>query len=437
MKKTSAKDFIVIGFALFAMFFGAGNLIFPPFMGKLVGDQAPAAIIGFLITGVGLPLTGIIACAKINGTFSDISGRVGKMFAIISTTALILAIGPMLAIPRTAATTYELAVHPIFPGVAPFVAVIIYFAISLAFVLRPSGIVDSIGKVLTPALLVMLAIIIIKGLVSPIAPITSTGFEGAFSKSLLEGYQTMDAMASVIFASIIITAVRAKGYTEKKDIVSLTIKSGIVAAVGLAFVYGGLMVLGSQTSQVIHGEIGRSALVVEIVKRLLGNAGTVILGVAVGLACLTTAIGLISTGAEYFSGLTKGKVSYNAFAIIISVVSALLGTGGVDKIVKFSVPVLQVLYPIVIVLIAITLAGKAVKNNTVVRITVYTTLVVSLIDTINILTGGNVAFIKSLLGIIPLSNVGFSWLLPSVIAFIIGTVAFGNKQDENPNIGDA
>ena len=135
--------------------------------------------------------------------------------------------------------------------------------------------------------------------------------------------------------------------------------------------------------------------------------------------------------------MTKGKVSYNAFAIIISAVSALLGTGGVDKIVKFSVPVLQVLYPIVIVLIAITLAGKAVKNNTVVRITVYTTLVVSLMDTINILTGGNVVFIKSLLGIIPLSNVGFSWLLPSVIAFIIGTVAFGNKQDENPNIADA
>jgi len=197
------------------------------------------------------------------------------------------------------------------------------------------------------------------------------------------------------------------------------------------------MILGSQTSQVIPGEIGRSALVVEIVKRLLGNAGTVILGVAVGLACLTTAIGLISTGAEYFSSLTKGKVSYNAFAIIISAVSALLGTGGVDKIVKFSVPVLQVLYPIVIVLIAITLAGKAVKNNTVVRITVYTTLVVSLIDTINILTGGNVAFIKSLLGIIPLSNVGFSWLLPSVIAFIIGTVAFGKKQDGNSNIADA
>ena len=131
MKKTSSKDFIVIGFALFAMFFGAGNLIFPPFIGNLVGDKAPVAIIGFLITGVGLPLSAIIACAKINGTFSDISGRVGKMFAIISTTALILAIGPMLCIPRTAATTYELTVQPIFPGITPVVSAIIYFSIWL------------------------------------------------------------------------------------------------------------------------------------------------------------------------------------------------------------------------------------------------------------------------------------------------------------------
>ncbi|WP_409069469.1 branched-chain amino acid transport system II carrier protein [Clostridium sp. FAM 1755] len=437
MKKTSAKDFIVIGFALFAMFFGAGNLIFPPYMGKLVGDQAPIAIIGFLITGVGLPLSGIIACAKTNGTFSDISGRVGRKFSVIATTALILAIGPMLAIPRTAATTYELGINPVFPSIPPIVGVAIYFAICLAFVLRPSGIVDNIGKILTPALLVLLAIIIIKGLVSPLGPVINTNFEGAFSKSLLEGYQTMDAMASVIFASIILTSVKAKGYTDKNDIISATIKSGVVAILGLAFVYGGLMILGSQTSQVIPGEIGRSALVVEIVKRDLGNAGTIILGLAVGLACLTTAIGLISTGAEYFSGLTKGKVSYNTFAIIISVVSALLGTGGVEKIVKFAVPVLQILYPIVIVLIVITLLGKLVKNNNIVKITVYTTLVVSVIDTINILTNGSVSFIKSLLGIIPLSNVGFSWLIPAVIAFIVGTIAFGKKQDGNSEIADA
>ncbi|MCR1973379.1 branched-chain amino acid transport system II carrier protein [Clostridium sporogenes] len=436
MKKTSSKDFIVIGFALFAMFFGAGNLIFPPFIGNLVGDKAPVAIIGFLITGVGLPLSAIIACAKINGTFSDISGRVGKYFSVISTTALILAIGPMLCIPRTAATTYELTVKPLFPSIGPLVSAIIYFAICLAFVLRPSGIVDSIGKVLTPCLLVMLAIIIIKGLVLPLGPVVNTNFKGAFSTSLLEGYQTMDTMGSVIYASIILASVRSKGYTDEKDVISVTIKSGMVAIAGLGLVYGGLMILGSQTSQIISGEIGRTALVIEIVKRDLGNAGIFILGIAVGLACLTTAIGLLSTGAEYLSKLTKGKVSYNAFAIIISMVSGILGIGGVDKIIKFSVPILQILYPIVIVLIVITLLGKAVKNDSVVKFTVYITLIVSIIDTMNTLTGEKVAFIKDILGIIPLSGVGFAWLIPAIIAFIIGTIVFGNKKEKIPQAVD-
>ncbi|NFA60978.1 branched-chain amino acid transport system II carrier protein [Clostridium sporogenes] len=436
MKKTSSKDFIVIGFALFAMFFGAGNLIFPPFIGNLVGDKVPAAIIGFLITGVGLPLSAIIACAKINGTFSDISSRVGKYFSVISTTALILAIGPMLCIPRTAATTYELTVQPIFPSIGPVVSAIIYFAVCLFFVLRPSGIVDSIGKILTPCLLVMLAIIIIKGLVSPLGPVVSTNFQGAFSTSLLEGYQTMDTMGSVIFASIILASVRSKGYTDEKYVISVTIKSGMVAIVGLGLVYGGLMILGSQTSQIITGEIGRTALVIEIVKRDLGSAGIIILGIAVGLACLTTAIGLLSTGAEYLSKLTKNKVSYNAFAIIISVVSGILGIGGVDKIIKFSVPILQILYPIVIVLIVITLAGKAVKNDSIVKFTVYITLIVSIIDTLNTLTGEKVTFIKGILGIIPLSNVGFSWVVPAIIAFIIGTIIFGNKQGKIERAAD-
>lgn len=436
MKKTSSKDFIVVGFALFAMFFGAGNLIFPPFIGNLVGDKAPVAIIGFLITGVGLPLSAIIACAKINGTFSEIASRVGKYFSLISTTALILAIGPMLCIPRTAATTYELTVQPIFPFIDPVVSAIIYFAICLVFVLRPSGIVDSIGKVLTPCLLVMLAIIIIKGLVLPLGPVVNTNFKGAFSTSLLEGYQTMDTMGSVIYASIILASVRSKGYTDEKDVISVTIKSGMVAIAGLGLVYGGLMILGSQTSQIISGEIGRTALVIEIVKRDLGNAGIFILGIAVGLACLTTAIGLLSTGAEYLSKLTKGKVSYNAFAIIISLVSGILGIGGVDKIIKFSVPILQILYPIVIVLIVITLLGKAVKNDSVVKFTVYITLIVSIVDTMNTLTGEKVVFIKGILGIIPLSSVGFAWLVPAIIAFIIGTIVFGNKQEKIPQAVD-
>lgn len=434
MKKISPKDFIVIGFALFAMFFGAGNLIFPPFIGNLVGDQTPLAIIGFLITGVGLPLSGILACAKINGSFADISGRVGKIFSVISTTALLLAIGPMLAIPRTAATTYELSVHPLFPSVNPGIAVAVYFAICLAFVLKPSGIIDSIGKVLTPVLLIILSIIIIKGLISPLGPVVDTNYSGAFSNSLLEGYQTMDAMASVIFASIVLSSVKAKGYTDKSTVLKVTIRSAMVAVVGLTFVYGGLMILGSQSTTILSTDIGRSALVVQIVNRLLGSFGTIALGLCVGLACLTTSIGLISTGAEYFSNLTKGKISYKAFALIISTISGLLATGGVEKLVAFAGPILQILYPIVIVLIAITLAGKLISNDNIVKLTVYTTLFVSILDTVNGLTHQSVGVINSIIGFIPLSSLGFAWLIPALVSCAIGVVIFKSKSVDDSTL---
>ncbi|NSJ92732.1 branched-chain amino acid transport system II carrier protein, partial [Coprococcus sp. MSK.21.13] len=245
--KKSTKDAFVIGLALFAMFFGSGNLIFPPYLGKLVGNNYPIAILGFLITGVGLPLLGILSCAKVNGTFRDIASPVGKIFAVAVTTSIILAIGPMIAIPRTAATTYELSIQPFFPNINITTAIIIYFLINLAFVLRPSSIIDTIGKFLTPALLILLLTIIIKGILFPIGSISSTPFENVFSNSLLEGYQTMDATASVIFASIIIATVRQKGYDNVSDIIKITSLSGIIAVIGLGTIYGGLMYLGSQT----------------------------------------------------------------------------------------------------------------------------------------------------------------------------------------------
>ncbi|NEU05153.1 branched-chain amino acid transport system II carrier protein [Clostridium senegalense] len=434
MKKIFKQDFIVIGFALFAMFFGAGNLIFPPYIGNLVGNKVPLAIIGFLITGVGLPLSGIIACAKINGSFSDISSRCGKVFSIITTTALVLSIGPMLAIPRTGATTYELAVKPIFPSVNSYVVLIVYFSISLAFVLKPSKIVDNIGKFLTPLLLLILAIIIIKGLIFPIGSIVNTNFKNTLSYSLLEGYQTMDGMGSVIMASIVLTGVRLKGYTKKEDILKVTIKSALVAIIGLGLVYGGLMILGSQSSTIISKDIGRSALIIEIVNKDLGSLGSIFLALAVALACLTTSIGLTSTAAQYFNKLSKDKISYNTFSILISITSIFLGSGGVEKIVNFAIPILQILYPIVIILILITLAGKYVSNNKTVKITVYTCLVMSILDTINKLTNHSITFINNFIKIIPLSNVGFSWIIPSLIAFVIGMFLFKKDLSSKINI---
>ncbi|MBX4263236.1 branched-chain amino acid transport system II carrier protein [Clostridium estertheticum] len=423
--KSSTKHSLIIGFALFAMFFGAGNLIFPPFLGKAAGSAYFTSITGFLITGVGLPLIGIIACAKINGTYEKMANRVGKKFAVITSVALILVIGPLLAIPRTAATTFELGIHPLFPSVSQNIIVILYFLVTLAFVLKPSSIIDNVGKILTPALLLMLAIIIFKGIIDPIGPIVNTSYKNGFSKALIEGYQTMDVMASVIFAGIIISSVKAKGYKNAKDIMKMTIKSAIVAVTGLAFVYGGLMYLGTQSSTLFPKNIARTSLVTGLVKLDLGSIGSVVLSLCVALACLTTAIGLLASGAEFFANLSKNKLSYKTAAIIMAVVSGLIATNDVDSIVTFAGPVLQILYPIVIVLIVITLLGDKVKNNKVVAITIYTTLIISILDTINATYAGSIGFIK----FIPLASAGFSWLIPTLLAFVISNLSIKSKQD--------
>ena len=422
--KNSTKHSMVIGFALFAMFFGAGNLIFPPYIGKAVGSNFLPAISGFLITGVGLPLCGILACAKINGTFEKMADRVGPIFSVVVSIALILVIGPFFAIPRTAATTFELGIHPLFPSMGQNISIILYFAVVLAFALKPSSIIDNIGKILTPALLLMLAIIIIKGIINPIGPIVATSYQGAFSKSLIEGYQTMDAMTGVIFASIILAAVKTYGYTTPKDIMRITLKSAVVAVIGLAFVYVGLMYLGTQTTTLFPENISRTSLVTEIVRLDLGSIGSVILSLCVALACLTTAIGILSAGSEFFAKLSKGKLSYSSIAITIALVSGVMATMDVDSIVKLAGPVLQIIYPVVISLIVTTLLGDIVKSNKVVAVTTYTVLIVSIVNTINTLTG-SIGFVKYL----PLSSVGFGWVIPAVLAFVISNTLIKSKPN--------
>ena len=419
------NDYFIVGFALFAMFFGAGNLIFPPSLGRLVGDNYIVSIVGFLITGVGLPLVGILSCIKSGGNFESIAGKVGRIFAVAITTALILAIGPMLAIPRTAATTFELSLQPLIPTINPVIAIIIYFIINLIFVLKPSSIIDTIGRFLTPILLIMLFAIIIKGIISPIGPITDTGYSNAFSNSLLEGYQTMDAMASVIFASIIISSVKMKGYKNNKDIIKVTTYASLVAVIGLSLVYGGLLYLGAQTSTLYDSHITRTMLIMNISKSVLGNFGGIALAVSVGLACLTTSIGLTATGAEFFTRLSKGKLSYTFNVLVITLVSMIIAFSGVDLIVSIAAPILQIIYPVIIVLILTNFLEDFIKNNKIIAITTYVTLAVSLLSAINSLTNNS---LKTFFDIIPLSNIGFSWVIPCIVTFVISFIFLNNKK---------
>lgn len=429
MKKTT-KDFLVIGLALFAMFFGAGNLIFPPYLGNLMGSKFILATLGFVVTGVGFPFLGILACTKTNGNFNDMAGKVSKSFAIICSVAIFLAIGPMLAIPRTAATTYELTIQPVFPWMSSMVSMILYFALNLCFVLRPSKVIDSIGKFLTPALLIALLILIIKGLLSPIGIVIDTNISSVLSNSLIEGYQTMDALAGLMFATVITSSVIQKGYKDKEAI-SITIKSGLIAIFGLAIVYGGLMYLGAQTSSILPKDISKTALLLEISKRSLGEYGSVIIGIAMGLACFTTSIGLITAGSSFFDKISNGKLPYKINAIVISLVSIAMGNFGVDKIVKISVPVLSILYPVAITLILITLSKGLSKNNFVLRVSVYTSLIFGIIETLPSI-GVNGGFVKEFLNIIPLSSIGFAWVTPTLLSLVISLfITKGNENGSN------
>lgn len=418
--KKSTKDAIVIGFALFSMFFGAGNLIFPGFLGNTLGSSFFTGMIGFLITGVGLPLLAIVACSKGDGSFESIASKIGPKFVIIFTTLLFMAIGPLLAVPRTAATTFEMSINPFFPGIPAIVVIAVYFIINLIFVLKRSSIIDTIGKFLTPALLILLIVVIVKGVFMPIGEITSTNAQNVFSSSLIEGYQTMDAIAALLFAAIITTSLKDKGY-EKKDMPSMILKSSLVATIGLAFVYGGLMYIGAQTTTIASSDLGKTGLLLFIAKHILGSAGPIVIGVAMGLACLSTSIGLITAGADFFEKVSKGKLTYKFNAIVISLVSFLVALLGVDKIIAFSSPILNLLYPVSITIIVTTLLSKWLTNVKAIRLGVYTSLVFSLLL---LIPGLNLSFL-------PLSKVGFGWVIPTILGIIIGYIIFKDKSVKN------
>ncbi len=420
MNQKLVKDSLVIGFALFAMFFGAGNLIFPAFLGNMVGDQFFPALIGFLLTGVGLPLLGILACSRAEGSYELMASRVGPLFSKVSTTILILAIGPIIAIPRTASTTFELGIATLFPGANALLTTLIFFAICLFFVLKPTSIVDLIGKFLTPGLLTVLVLIIIKGIIMPIGEIAPLGVEGAFALSFKEGYQTMDVIAAMIFGSIILSSVRAKGYEDRQSMSKVILMSGMVSVIGLAIVYGGLMYLGAQTSSLDSVTFSRTQLVMYITKSVFGSFGSIFLSVSAILACLTTAVALLTASATFFTRLFNDRIPYAVHAIILTVISILMATNDVDSIIALAGPALDVIYPVVIVLIALTLLGGWVKSNRVVAITVYVVLGLSLLTTCATLF--DITALKAILAYLPFNEMGLGWCLPAILVFLTATL---------------
>jgi len=415
--KNERKDFIVIGAALFALFFGAGNLIFPPALGLLSGENWLLCMFGFLLTGVGLPILGVITLSKAGGSINDLADKVHPVFAKVIGTITVLAIGPLLAIPRTGATVYEIGVQPLFGDIHPLIVSVIYFSITLFFVIKPSGIIDKIGKILTPILLAVISTIIIKGVFFPISTPIVTGIANPFSKGFLDGYQTMDALGSIVLGGIVLVSLKEKGYLGKKEQLRMTKKAGLLAGACLTFVYGGLLYLGATVSGVFEVGISKSELIIAITDNILGSMGQIGMCVAVSAACLTTSIGLTAVVGNYFEDLTKGKLSYKSIVIGTSVFSTIISVIGVEQIVKFSVPLLVLVYPVAILLIVLNLFDDYIKSNNVYKGAVFGAIIVSTFDALAAMNI-NIEFANSLIARLPFASSGFAWIVPAVVCGI-------------------
>lgn len=357
------SDIIVTGFALFAMFFGAGNLIFPPHLGLTSGTEWTIGFVCFVFVEVVLSCVGIYTMVSGGGSISALQDVVGKTPGMILNVLAILCTGVFIAPPRTAATTYEMAIVPFTDKISLFAFSIMFFIIVFVFTIRPTRFVDLIGKFLTPVLIICTFLLIIVGILYPIGEIAPPISQTVAQDGVIAGYQTMDILAVSGFGIVILNTLRLKGYTERKAQLKATIGTCLVAGILLALIYGGLAYLGATSSSIASNDLNQAQLIVAITNHLLGVPGLLILGVIVGFACLTTAIGLIGATAYFFENFTNGKVKYEIWVIINTLISICLCNLGLTTIIKIAVPILTIICPPFMVTVILLLFRNQIKST--------------------------------------------------------------------------
>ncbi|MCY8231420.1 branched-chain amino acid transport system II carrier protein [Priestia endophytica] len=425
---------VVIGLMLFALFFGAGNLIFPAMLGQTAGEHIWSANAGFLVTGVGLPLLGVLALGfSGKDDLQSLASRVNPVFGLVFTVVLYLAIGPLFAMPRAGTVSYEIGVHPFVlqylgedAGFWPLlVFTIIFFSIACFFSLNPAKIVDLVGKILTPLKLTFIGILVLVAFINPIGPFQAPRPEymtHAFSKGFQEGYLTMDTLASFVFGIIIINAIKQKGAKTKGQIMKICVQATVIAAVILAVIYTALSYMGaSSVSELGHLDNGGTVLA-RVSDYYFGSYGAILLGLMITVACLTTSVGLITACSAFFHKLFP-SVSYKAIAITLSVFSAIIANIGLTQLIAISVPVLTIIYPLAIVLIFLTFLHPLFKGRTeIYQGSLILTFIVSLFDGLGD-AGVHITFIDNLFGsILPLYSIGLGWIVPAIVGGVIGYI---------------
>lgn len=430
MTKLSIGEKLSVGFMLFALFLGAGNIIFPPQLGQQAGEHFWVAIIGFLITGVGLPLLGVITVAKSGGELEDMAGKISPAFGIFFTAVVYLTIGPLFALPRTGTVSYELGVKPFLSESAVDAAwplaifTVVFFLITTFFALNPTKLIDRVGKILTPILLLVIAALALKAIVTPMdGQGTAIGsyVDNAFGEGFKQGYLTMDFLAALIFGIVIIQALKGKNVTEKSAVVKTTVFAAFVAAIGLALVYLSLGFIGSSSFQTIGAFEQGSDIITHSAYALYGQFGNILLTAVIILACLTTSIGLLTAASEYFNKIIPG-LSYKTWVWIFAIFTAFIANIGLAQLITFSLPVLFFIYPPAIILMLLTLASKTFGDSKYVYLFgMLFTAVWSLYDGLAA-AGIDLAWYRSFVNVAPLFDMGLGWLVPGIIGAIIGYV---------------
>ncbi|QGU07949.1 Branched-chain amino acid transport system 2 carrier protein [Corynebacterium occultum] len=437
--KASPVLLAITAMMLFSMFFGAGNLIFPPALGAQAGDNFIPAILGFLGTGVVLPVLAIIAIALSGKDVRDMARRAGPLFGIAFPVLAYLSIGAFYALPRTGAVSYSTAIQPVFDTEGMLISGIfnfVFFGIALALSYNPNSIVNNLGKFLTPVLLVLLVLLV------ALAVFKFDGTPGAanekwadapFPTGLVEGYLTMDSIAGLAFGIIVISAFKYKGIAEGKPLVKATIWAGVIAGILLGLIYIGLGYIGQIIPNAAQYSDGAS-LLADAALQLMGGPGQFIFGLIVLLACLTTAVGLIAATSEFFETILPG-IHYKAWAIFFSLMSFAMATLGLDMVLAIAAPVIGFLYPSAITLIFISLLQPIVQRKLYFRWTfligVWAAVVWAALMTFNNLGWGS-AFIGPLISWSPLHEVEMGWVLPTVIATVIGLLIDVAKPTPGP-----
>ena len=445
-KKLTLRQKILVAGTLFGMFFGAGNLIFPVHLGQMAGQNALPAIIGFIITAVGIPILGV---AAIGVTHSDglqtLSGKVGKGYGIFFTCLLYLTIGPLFAIPRCATVSFTTGITPLLGADSPerlylllFSAV--FFAFVLFFSLRPGKITVWIGKIINPLFLFFFAVLMLAALLAPGAAISAVEpvdayRSDAFFPALIEGYGTMDAIAGLAFGIVVIDVIRRMGVDNDDAIAEDVLSSGLLTGALMALIYVVSIVVGAQSRGLFELSENGGIALTQIAGHYLGGVGLFILAFTITFACLKTSIGLVTACAETFSKMTNGKISYRSWAILFTVFSFAVSNIGLSAIIEYSIPMLMLIYPPAIALILLAFLGKFFAHDRTVYITTMTgTWAAAIFDCMKTLPApvqaalhldAPIAFAAAHL---PLFDKNLGWLLPAVIGFAVGMAIRASRR---------